>query len=100
MTARKNSEEFQKAESQKIQEKVHQVLYCDTDWDEHEIYGLRFKRIVSRSKLDENQITVEENVAKEYRRRIERKLQGQEPLDKSLVFYKILTALNSQPVDQ
>lgn len=52
---------------------------------------------MSRSNLDQNQIAVEENVAKEYRRRIEKKLRGQEALDKSLTFYKILTALDSQP---
>ncbi len=55
---------------------------------------------MSRSNLDENQIAVEENVAKEYRRRIEKKLRGQETLDKSLAFYKILTVLDSQPRNQ
>jgi len=41
---------------------------------------------------------MDEDVVREYKRRIERKLAGKEPLDKSLVFFKILTALNNSPM--
>ena len=100
MIARKNSEEFRKAKSQRIQEKVHQILYCDTDSDEHEVYGERFNQIIKRSNLDESRIKIDEDIAKEYRKRIEKKLRGQESLDKSLIFYNILTLLEFQPKNQ
>lgn len=100
MAARKRSKELQKAESQKIQEKVHQVLYCDTDWDEDEIYGQRFEKILHRSNLSRKTIEVDEDAAIEYKRRIERKLKGIEKLDKSLVFYKILNILLQEPMDK
>jgi len=38
---------------------------------------------------------VEEALVKEYRKRIEMKLSGKELLDKSLVFYRILSILNN-----
>ena len=100
MVARKRSKELQKAESQKIQEKVHQVLYCDTDWDEDEIYGLRFEKILQRSNLSRKTIEIDEDAAIEYKRRIERKLKDIEKLDKSLVFYKILSILVQEPLNK
>lgn len=100
MAARKRSKELQKAESQKVQEKVHQVLYCDTDWDEDEIYSQRFEKILHRSNLSRKTIEIDEVAAIEYKRRIERKLKGIEELDKSLVFYKILNILAQKPMNQ
>jgi hypothetical protein len=100
MAARKRSKELQKAESQKIQEKVHQVLYCDTAWDEDEIYGQRFERILHRSNLSRKTIEVDKDAAIEYKKRIERKLKGIEKLDKSLVFYKILNILVQEPLNK
>jgi len=97
MTARKRSEELQKAKSQRIMEMVHQVLYCDTDWNEDEIYEQRFKKIIERSNLSNLTIEVDKEVGKEFKRRIERKLKGREPIDKSLAFYRILYALMPDP---
>ena len=98
MVARKRSREIQKAASQKIQEKVHQVLFCDTDWNEDEIYGQRFERIVQRSNLQDLHIEIDDDIAIEYRQRIEKKLKGLEPLDKSLIFHKILSSLSLHPM--
>jgi|SRR3989304_806414 len=98
MTARKRSKEIRKAASQKVLEEVHRALYCDSDWDEDEVYGQRFKKIVERSNLDGKTFKVEAETAKEYRRRIERKVNGLEPLDKSLIFYRILTILERTPM--
>src|SRR4030042_3880214 len=98
MTARKRSKEAQKAQRQKVQEKVHQVLYCDADWTEHEVYSLRFKKIIERSNINETSIHIDEDVVREYKKRIGRKLAGKEPPDKSLVFFKILIALNNGPM--
>ncbi len=74
-------------------EVVHQVLYCDTDWNEAEIYEQRFKKIIERSNLSNSPIEVDEEVSKEIKRRIERKIKGKESLDKSLIFYRILRML-------
>ncbi|MDN3511261.1 MAG: hypothetical protein NG784_08140 [Candidatus Jettenia sp.] len=100
MAARKRSKELQKAEIQKIQEKVHQVLYCDTNWDEDEIYKQRFEKILHRSNLIRETIEVDEDAVIEYKNRIERKLKGIEKLDKSLAFYKILNILTQEPMDK
>lgn len=85
---------------QKIQEKVHQILYCDTNWDEDEIYKRRFEKILHRSNLNGKTIEIDEDAAIEYKSRIERKLKGIEKLDKSLVFYKILNILLQEPMDK
>jgi len=53
---------------------------------------------VERSNLDGKTFKVEAETAKEYRRRIERKVNGLEPLDKSLIFYRILTILERTPM--
>ncbi|MCF6148680.1 MAG: hypothetical protein E3K37_08470 [Candidatus Kuenenia sp.] len=100
MSARKRSKELQKAEIQKVQEKVHQVLYCDTNWDEDGIYRLRFEEILHRSNLSRKTIEIDEDAAIEYKRRVERKLKGIEELDKSLVFYKILNILVQEPMNK
>ncbi|MCL0071138.1 hypothetical protein M1N41_00975 [Thermodesulfovibrionales bacterium] len=78
-------------------EMVHQVLYCDTDWNEEEVYGRRFKKIIERSNLGDLIIEVDKEVGKEFKRRIERKLKGRELIDKSLAFYRILYALMLDP---
>lgn len=84
---------MKKAKSQKVQEITQEILYCETGWHEHEIYGQRFRKIIDRSSLDEGEIKVDEETAKEYRRRVIRKLNGKEPLDKNLLFYGILATL-------
>lgn len=81
------------AKSQKIQEQIHRILYCDTDWQEHDIYMHRFRKIVDRSDLNEEFITIDSELIKEFKRRVERKLNGNELLDKSLVFYQILNSI-------
>jgi len=43
-------------------------------------------------------IEIDDDIAIEYRRRIEKKLKGMEILDKSLVFYKILSSLYHRPM--
>ncbi len=55
---------------------------------------------MERSKLDDKNFEVGADTAKEYRRRIERKLNGSELLDKSLIFYKILTKLEHAPMSR
>jgi len=72
---------------------VHQILFYDTDWNEHEVYGRRFRKIVERSGLIGLNINVEVDVVAEFGKRVEKKLNGKEPLDKSLIFYKIITCL-------
>jgi hypothetical protein len=100
MNARRRSREIQLAKSQKVQEVVHQVLYCDTDWNEYEIYGRRFQKIVGRSEIDETSINVDDDVVSEFKRRVERKLKGIEPLDKSLLFYRILDLIGSRAINR
>lgn len=72
------------------------VLYCDTEWDEHEIYEKRFKQIIKRSEISELQIETDQDVIREFKRRVDKKLRGTEPLDKSLLFYRILNFLKSK----
>jgi len=54
--------------------------------------------MLRRANLHDLHIDVDDNVALEYKRRIERKLKGKEILDKSLIFYKILNYLQDQPM--
>ena len=100
MNARRRSREIQLAKSQKVQEVVHQVLYCDTDWNEYEIYGRRFQEIIGRSEIDETSINIDDDVVSEFKRRVERKLKGIEPLDKSLLFYRILDLIGSGAINR
>jgi len=100
MNARRRSREIQLAKSQKVQEVVHQVLYCDTDWNEYEIYGQRFQEIIGRSEIAETSIDIDDDVVSEFKRRIERKLKGIEPLDKSLLFYRILDLIRSSTINR
>ncbi len=86
---------MQQAKSQKIQKEAQEVLYCDTGWNEHEIYGQRFSRIVKRSGIDETVVVVDDEVAKEYGKRIRRKMTGSEKLDKSLLFYRVFETLTT-----
>jgi len=48
---------------------------------------------VERSGISEIPNSVDEDVIREFKRRVEKKLKGQEPLDKSLAFYNILESL-------
>jgi hypothetical protein len=50
--------------------------------------------------LSKEFIEGDENAVLEYRRRIERKLTGKEILDKSLIFYKILSNLNQKAMSK
>lgn len=88
------------AKRQKVLETVHQVLYCDVAWNESEIDGQRFRRIIERSNLDGVVIEVDEAVAREFRQRVQGKLKGTVPLNKSLLFNRIPELLNSNPISR
>lgn len=65
------------------------------------MYGRRFAKIMERSQLDDPPMKIDEEVAKEFGKRVKMKLGGKEPLDKSLVFYRILNVLHNgtKPAD-
>lgn len=85
------------AKRQKVLEAVHQLLYCDTSWREDEIYGRRFARILERIGLSGNHAAmVDEELVIEYRKRVEGFLHGRETIDKSLIYFRIISTLFRQ----
>ena len=93
MVARKASGEKEKARRQKILETVHQVLYCDKEWKEAEIYARRFSEILRRAGLPPDFPVPREETVAEYSKRVVRLLSGKAPLDRSLAFFRILATL-------